>query len=416
MPDFDSELYLRLLGERWLAGQLDDQRMHSPLVEAARALVAVGAAEVEQVKPLVDTYHEAIGLRRPDTPFAHHHIRGRAAAAARSKVSPQPARVCSVGAVLETKTGELTVHWISLGADRTRLGVSFEFARRRHRRGPGGVGGPPSFRLLAEGMRQPVGADFSGGGSGDIWTGHLESQVALPRDTTWIEIDGILLDIEDGGPELTVASESLAPRDPAIAYLWHVLAEPGHRHHRDDALVVPFETLRAAGMLPADDSDPDVAALLWVAGARLAGRLPAAAIPSGGKPPERVPAQWRSLSHGGMGRSLGPIALGVVTPEIDGFEVTFDALDLGPDETQLTVGVSPGIGIGHFDFDLRAGLAWWIVDDCGNHYLGEMRQWGGGDDRSEGVLAFPVIDRRATSLTLVPTGLHSRALITVPLA
>ena len=64
MPS-DAELYLRLLGERMLLEPRDHRRgpWDSEIVEAARALTAVGVIDAEPAQAIVDDYGLAIALR-----------------------------------------------------------------------------------------------------------------------------------------------------------------------------------------------------------------------------------------------------------------------------------------------------------------------------------------------------------------
>jgi hypothetical protein len=62
-------------------------------------------------------------------------------------------------------------------------------------------------------------------------------------------------------------------------------------------------------------------------------------------------------------------------------------------------------------------LTWWAVDNLGNYYLGEQGSWNPGDNRSWGAIGFwPALDKRATSIDLIPTATAARAVIRVPCA
>ena len=63
MDGFDAELYLRLFGERMLLSEESSRPFDSPMVERARALVAVGAIDVDIAQKVVDDYARAAQLR-----------------------------------------------------------------------------------------------------------------------------------------------------------------------------------------------------------------------------------------------------------------------------------------------------------------------------------------------------------------
>src|SRR5207237_6037412 len=74
VAEFDAELYLRLSGERMLLerGDRGGAPWESPLMEAARALIAVGAIDAERARAVIDDYDLASALR------SHHGMHQRA--------------------------------------------------------------------------------------------------------------------------------------------------------------------------------------------------------------------------------------------------------------------------------------------------------------------------------------------------
>jgi len=111
------------------------------------------------------------------------------------------------------------------------------------------------------------------------------------------------------------------------------------------------------------------------------------------------------------------MALAAVTPPFDGFTVNVDELE--SDESMWTVGIDirPGLSQGRFATSLDARrVAWWAVDDLGQYYLGDLGSYSGSADSATGTLEFTLaLDRRATRLTLLPSGPTERARIEFPL-
>jgi hypothetical protein len=100
VSNFDAELYLRLAGERALLDGADPDGgvAGSPLLEAARALVAVGSVETGVAQDIVDDYGMAAALRHQ----SHFHRPPRT----RPSGDPpeprlKPRRVVRLGRVLE---------------------------------------------------------------------------------------------------------------------------------------------------------------------------------------------------------------------------------------------------------------------------------------------------------------------------
>ena len=128
---------------------------------------------------------------------------------------------------------------------------------------------------------------------------------------------------------------------------------------------------------------------------------------------------WRSLFRR-QGRQDGPegtFALSAVTPEFDGFSVAISSLESRPEGFGIEVDVAPGIeghgpgrGLG------SRQLAWWAADERGNHHLGQLGSWSGGERYSSGQINFwPALRPKARQLSIMPTAETSRAVITVPL-
>lgn len=94
-----------------------------------------------------------------------------------------------------------------------------------------------------------------------------------------------------------------------------------------------------------------------------------------------------------------------------------DELTADEHSWQVEVEVAPAMAHGPFNVSLEdRRVAWWALDDLGQHYLGHFSNFSGGTDRSSGTLEFgPGLDRAARTLTLLPTGPTERARIEFPL-
>jgi hypothetical protein len=110
--------------------------------------------------------------------------------------------------------------------------------------------------------------------------------------------------------------------------------------------------------------------------------------------------------------------IGAVTPVFDGFSVAVGSLESRAEGFGMEVEVAPGVEV-HEPFNssvLPRQLAWWALDDRGNHYLGQIGGWSSSDEHSSGELEFwPALHPRATRLQIMPTDETMRAVISLPL-
>jgi hypothetical protein len=408
-----------LLGAR----EARERRSSTPLVEPASALVAVGAIGAAKAEAVIDDYALADALR------TEHGIErrgsfGPATRRRKRKIEPlEPRRVVPCDQVIEHAQGTLEVRRVALGEHFTTIAVTWRSnatqRRSRGRRGmimfggrSGGPAGPPHPTVVDDqGTR--AGTHFSGGGSEQEWEGHLTTDRPLARDTAWIELDGARVELAAQPAEWGVSIDELPEQPAAHAYLWRRLATRNH-HHDLESLEPAIDALLAAGALEPDDPVIDeVRAVLEAMGHHPGMR-------SGGRARRQDPQPWRSLLTR-QGREDGPkgtIALAAVTPVFEGFSVAVSSVESRPDGFQIEVDVAPGIeGGGPFDWGVRPQqLAWWAADDRGNHYLGHIGGWSGGEDHSSGEIDFwPPLHPAAGELRIMPTGEKSRAVINVPL-
>ncbi len=436
MAPFDAELHLRLLGERGLARTADPQRRehNAELTEAARALVAVGAIDLADATEVVEGYELAESLRhgrglwrrrpRPAATTATTAPNAPNARTARTAptapTAPEPRRTVLCNVSLERPTEEIQVRSVTLTSSETRLSVVI-----RARSGPG-LGARrraqpqrPMKAMFSYPVTDDRGAnsstEFTGGGNDREWRGRLTANPPLAMDTAWIELDGTRIELVDVAGPCTVSIEPIPDGDIALRYLWHWLAAD-ERHGPQLALDPVLDALIGAGWLRADD--PQIATMRYAYESRRPWHGQAhggsALAPTAGAPPE-----WRSFLNPRPGRrnARGAIALTAVTPPFDGITVMADELTADEHGWRVEVDVTPGIVHGPFGASLEdLRVAWWAVDDLGQHYLGHFGSFSGGADGSSGTLEFgPGLDRAATTLTQLPTGTTERARIGFPL-
>jgi hypothetical protein len=418
---FDAELYLRVTGEKMLLDGADPNRSpwDSRIVEAARALAAVGAIDAEGAQMIVDDYGLAIALRHEDQ-FRHRAISQRHARhiAGPSTPSPlKPRRVIACDRVIEHSAGMLRIRSVSLGEDDTSVAAKLRAAAPRPKRasrmimrgGPWGAGGPPVI-TLGDDRGTTATAHFSGGGSDQEWTGRFTADQPLAQDTAWIDIDGERLELSEETPAIEVRVESLPEEDPAMHYLWRQVATPRHFHRPPESLEVAIDALVAARALAADN--PALEDLRTVLGTLQHGSAPALGN-------RRVPDPWQSLLAG-RSRGAGPtgtVTVGAVTPEFAGISLAVLNLESSDDGFEIEVETTADLMRMPFDSNVeQTSLAWWAADDRGNYYLGQIGSWSGGNGHGAGEVEFwPPLDRKARRLELMPTATMVRAVINVPL-
>ena len=427
MTSFDAELYLRLAGEKRLLDGRDHNRgpWDSPITEAARALIAVAAIDADRTQAVIDDYDLAMALRGEDQ-MQHRRMRGHTQQPAPEDARPiEPCRVVSCDRVIDQPNGTMHIRYVSLSKSATSVAVTFHPNQRRSRRarrgatrmmamggGPFGGGGPSQVTLTDD-RATTVSAHFSGGGSDQEWRGHLHAHPPLAEDTAWIEVDGERIDLIDEELGVEVSVEQLPDEDPAWRHLWRLAAIPDRFHRSPESLAPAIEALVAARALSADD--PALDDLRAVVEALQHGN------PSSSPTTNRLPEPWRSLL---ARRSLetgptGTIVIGAFTPLLDGVSVGVIGLEASETGFTLEVEATPGLGAGMpFESSLQQQqLAWWAADDRGNHYLGQMGGWSGGDGHAQGEINYwPALDPKATRLDLMPTAETSRAVIRVPLS
>ena len=418
MSGFDAELYLRLAGERGILGEGGEQ--HGPegtrLAAAARALVAVGAVDLDLAQTIVDEYGMAMALRsgghyhrgmRP-----RHHVGGHG----RRTAVIKPRRIVPCFREIQQPSGTLQIRSVTLDDDGTSVAIRFVADRQRPRpralggHGAFGGGGPPQKTLTDDRGRTET-ADFSGGWSDHEWHGRFSTTAPLARDTAWIEIDGERIELSDQLLAAEVSVELLPEQDPAFGHLWACVAS-GEEFHDPD-MEPAIEALVASGSVAAHDPQVDDVRAVAV-------ELSNVYSMRGHGRRRRLPEPWRSLIAG-RGRTNGPTGIALanaVTPEFDGITVAVMSIDSSSEQFEAVVEVVPDYTHAMpFDADVDPmRLVWWAADDRGNHYLGRSGQWSSDGESGRGDIVFtPPLDPRATRLDVIPTARTSRAVIRIPL-
>jgi hypothetical protein len=419
MASFDSELYLRLVGERTLAerGPQRANPFHSPLESAAAALRAVDAIDEETAQSVIDDYALAAALRNAQLARHRTHVHR---SAQRTPARPlEQRRTVAIDRAIETAAWQMQIQYASLSPSSTTVAVrlrakatSGQTGRRvRRRLGPGGIhqSGPPQATITDDRGTSTL-AHFGGSGTEEEWVGRFHTHAPLATDTRWLEIDGQRIELVDRELGVEVSIEPVPSENPAVAHLWSTLASMSQMHHTADSTSLAIDALVAGGAI--DASAPELTQIRAAEGA-LTG---APAVPSSVALPER----WRSLltRQGTTGGVVGTALIGAVTPIFDGCSIAAISLDANDSGFDVSVEVSPGGFIAPYG-RMRGpsgSIAWWASDDRDNWYLGQMGSWGGNDAQDTGEIGFsPALDPRATRLDLLPTGPTTRAVIRIPL-
>ncbi len=410
--DFDAELYLRLIHERSLLepGQSRGRApWDQPGLEAAAALVAVDALDVDLAQQIVEDYAMALVARGNGRPM--HRMGAFRQPPGRPLVLTAP-RVDATGWVITPDWGRLEIHYVALGDRNAALAITaFESSPGALARAQGLQGMPMTQATVTDDRGATEMAHFNGGGGGGGYHGLLVTSGPLSRTTRWIELGAERIELGDRMPPVTAVVEVLPPMTPAARHLWRRVGalHNGRRMGAGSSVDTTIETLVAAGEVAPDDPLIDEARQV---AATLTGQ-PNAAVTT------RQP--WASVLAGGL-RNDGPrgaVALGVLTDPVDGIVISLEGLVSSPDSFTVRVAVSPGEEFSPLPFRVGvrgASLEWRAEDDRGNHHLGSINGWGGGPGMSEGTIEFwPPLHPDATSLRLLATATTERLLVTVPL-
>lgn len=415
VPGSDA-VVIRDAGGRVAVYDSEFQLARSRLLEAGRSLVAVGAVDAARAQAVVD---ECILV-------AAHRIANEAQR--RMAVTTVEGREpqCDDAGVLELRRvvrchceiksgrGTWVVHRVVLSPESTIVTVGWLPGSSAADEFASGSGRPPSVVTIADDRGNSSRSVFHRQASGGWWDGQLVTDRALAPDTSWLEIYGARVDLNDPPSEFEVSIEPLRDARPAVGYLWRRIASIERFHDPQECIEVAIDALVAVGAL--DRDEPELADVRAVQNALP--RHPVMAKPPGEV--DRLPAPWRSVLSrlGFAGGPRGSIVIAAATPPFDGFTVAVNILESMPDRFNVNVDVAPGLDHRpQTDTSVRPrSLTWWAADDRGNHYLGQSGQFGGRRERSSGEIAFwPALDPDARSIRIMPSSETTRAVIAGPL-
>jgi hypothetical protein len=394
---FDADLYLRALAERQLATDGLESTWRGPLDSAAQALVAVGAISPDAARAVLADY----GV--PEAP----------APAAAAEPLPRYTRMVTLDADVPAAEGVIHLRYATF--DERGISIAARYLAHPEHRGrrddwirvPSNLPSGLAPLVVGDDRGTEVPLQFSGSGNDDRWSAMLGSEHArVAPDTAWLALYGVRVACRDATTSAEISIEPTADADPARAHLWRRLTTDERAVTRSAR--PPFvDALVAAGALAADDPDLDRFAALRH-------ELPG---PFGDERPVRqmdpsMPEPWASLLRR-RGRTDGPsgiLQIGAETPAFDDHRVGVDVLESGPRSFTVVVRESPRASkLGH---ETRAvedrQVIWWARDDHGNHYLAHA------DNHGDQTFRTP-LDPRATRLDLLPTTVHGRAVISIPL-
>lgn len=401
MSETDVETLLRMRGERGLSDYGFD------LLPDARTLVAVGALSEPRARAVVDDYERVRALRGGETqPLVMQQP---------APGSPPDLRIVGCPTVIERDDAVVELRYLVLTSGRTAL-------RARLRRAAHAVSAPsapgrrqwgqPHYRddwppplEITDDRGTTMLCGFSGGGSDTEMDGTYEARPGLAADTRWIAVAGHRVELVDQpAPVVTVArSEARSTPHLVAEHLEYLLSLRGQ--WSDSPALRALDVLIECGLLGTDDPL-----------ARRTRRI-AAALDDG--TPEHLPEPWSSIVRR---RDDGPapvrsVAIGAVSPVIEGCSVAVLHLDSGPDEFSLDVELSGPVALRWDEAPLGVPtIAATAADDRGNHYLGSSDSFGWGPDGTEAEFSYwPALDPAATHLDLVFSTGRNRATVPVPL-
>ena len=382
---------------------------------AAAALVAVGAIKTELAEDIVKDFDLACMLRGRGGGGMAFRARMRAPPSGPPGKAPKPPRVVPCRAKLDLSWGTVKVRYVMLSDELTTIGITgSETATGSFAR----AGQPPQVQLRDD-QGTTVTARFSGS-FGPALDGVLTCDPPLSPRTRWIDFSVGRIDLPETdqvAPEVRL--EQLPQTDPALAHLWRQLATTRGPIPPSNDLGAAIEALVAVGAVDAGSAELDqlrtVAETVGTGwhSMGLRGQPAHSQVP--------LPEPWHSLAAtrrkaSGQG-PVGVLAVGAVTPPVDGTVVVVEALVSNREGFVLKVTTTPGTSVfGPILNSPGDPLAWWAEDDRGGVYLGGPGNWGGGPGHSRGTIQFwPALDPRCRELRILPTGQTQRAVIPINL-
>jgi hypothetical protein len=418
MVAFDAEVYLRRLGERLLDDSGQQQPGHwSALRGPAAALVVAGAIAADQAWWVIDDYATATRIRSGKPGFVHFGPPLRRHKA--DSLMPRQFRV--IDQEIPVGGGQVLVRDLAITAD----GGTLRY--RRYLAAPG-LGQVPrmlkrqSFpwnaavtapEIIDSAGNRPAVRFGDGGRDGEGYVdGELNLRGTIAPEATWLEIDGIGVDLHGPTARWEVGIEALEDQAPLARFLWRHLAVSRPRSGITTDLEPMIQALVAAGALA--EGAPLLGDLRAVSA-----RMPRRALHQ--RRIKRAPTSglvepWGSLLDR-EGADDGPewtLVLGAVAPTCDGVQFAANSItsDLAGFEVEFDVAPNLG-GVGALD---ELPVAWWARDDLENHYLGIPTGGGVRGDSAQGTMRYwPALDPRAKRLDLLMCVESHQAVVSVSL-
>jgi hypothetical protein len=415
------ETYLRLAFERILLLQEPNRWMREGFEGAviSRALVAAGTLPEETARDVLEQYELAMALRQPQSAHMRMHRRAMAQRARRRvQLSLQRVAVCDHD--FEHGSDRWTLERALFTNDATELDLSGTVppsARNRSRlslmrSASQSMPQNPNPQTIAlrddQGTTTTahVGSSSWGGGS---WQAKYTSAAPLSPEAQWIEIDGSRVELGMRTRASEVRIEDIEPMDPLRAVLYREILSPDRQQGGGDSVAIAAKALVMTGALGEDDT--------MLAELRAIADALTNAAPAAGLSEPWVSLLSRYTKDDGRSETL---TVGAVIDDLEGFCIRVDTIVTQSGSFSICLAMSPGDSlIRHIpggDAE-PTPITWWARDDRGNAYVAFSDRGSGGPDVVEGqVTSLAPLDPEATELTLLPTGSHSRAVLTVPLA
>lgn len=416
MATFDAEMYLRRLGERLLddPDRQDDGQL-SPLRGAAEALVVAEAIGADEAWRLIDEYRTAFNIRSGEPRFVDLPAPPR-----RGEGSPLiPRHTMVIDQEVVAGQDRLLLRDLAITSD----GATLRFRRHHDARSPGEVarrfapGGSPWSVTSPEivdcaGNRPVVRRGDRGSDGRDHSDGEWALRGAVAPYASWLEIDGIRVDLHRRVARAQTHLEALRDEPPAQRFLWRTLAVADRQSGRIADLEPLIQALLAAGAL---QDESQLVKDLWTVAARMPAR-PLYDAATRARSGRSLVQPWGALLRR-LGRRDGPewaLVIDAITPPCDGVRVAAQWIcsDLAGFEVDFEV--SPHVLGAHALGETP--VAWWARDDRDNHYLGVPTDWQAEGEIAQATMRYwPALDPRATRLDLLVCVDSQQAVISVSL-
>jgi hypothetical protein len=405
-PTFSAEDYLRQAAARALQGHRGAVGFPpgSRLVAAAAGLVAVGAISAKNAQAIVDECLQVLGSNLGHVEVAVANTGGHPS---HRHVTSAAVRLCP--AEIRRTPGRLRLHYVVLGdqsvsIEATGFGKAENILGARVR--------------IGDDTGATVDARFEGWASGDVCKGRFVGHGPLSVNTAYLRVGRSTVKVHPPRErQLSALVEPLNPPGQAERYLW---------------LRVALGVAGQGAMRITDDFESSVEALL--AGRFLRPDSPmlselkavCATFPLHPNQPRSpdLGEPWDSWQRRAYQRGGGPegtVAIGAVTPPIDGVTVRFDGLVSRSDGFDVRIECSPGVGFG-FGFGDDGDVApvvrllWLAKDDQDNYYFGAPASgWRWSPSGSQGTVEFrPPLNPGTKELHLLPTAVTQRGVVPIP--